>query len=189
MNTINFLFITYIVDIMKKIRIVIFIIIAFVIWILSWIFFYSIKWVKDIKISKQEIFDNDLKCQEYLDKLKSERTSIEEEGYKKFYLSYSIFYSPITNSCLWALEAHEIFNYDDYEYSSEVSNVIVSVFWWESAWFTVRYNKDWSKYCYGTSKFPWADETWYNMFMCNDGKNPELADKAWNEEINRLKWN
>ena len=146
------------------------------------------------KMSEQEIFDNNLKCQEYMDKLKWDRYSSEEDGYKDSIYEYSVFYSPITNSCLWAFIEREINNWDDFEYSTEVSNRIVSLFWWESAWFTVRYNRDWSKYCYWATEFPWADDgnLWYNhawWFWCNDGENPELADKAWEEEINRLKWN
>ena len=140
-------------------------------------------------MSEQEIFDNNLKCQDYMSALTWDWFSYEEDGYKNSVYWYNIFYSPITNSCLWTFEKREIFTYEGAEYSTEVSNYIVSLFWGDWAWFVVRYNNDWSKYCYGTTQFTWWDWLRYKNFWCNDWQNPELADKAWEEEINRLKWN
>ena len=67
-------------------------------------------------ITKQEIFENDLKCQELLD-------DYMDELRHNWYTDISVFYSPIENTCLWTFQSYRSYNndvrYNMYSYTIE----------------------------------------------------------------------
>lgn len=101
-------------DIMKKLHVILLLILVLALWILWWI--YIGKSSKTNWISKQKIFENDLKCQEKLDAYRDDLKS-------RWYTDIFVFYSPIENSCLWTFKTYNLYDnnviYNSYSYNIE----------------------------------------------------------------------
>lgn len=119
---------------MKKLKTIhiLYIVIGVLICILLWILIgrsTSNGW-----ISKQQIFENDLKCQEQLENYKDSLKG-------KWYTDIFVFYSPIENSCFWTFQSYKLFNnsvrYNWYWYTIEnLSNLHEYVYFEASSYYS-----------------------------------------------------
>lgn len=123
-------------------------------------------------LSKQDIFENNLKCQELSWQLSQKYV---EREYP--YEIKEIFYSPIENECLAVL-------YNDFYGGSWYAYTIVSAFWEKQWYFSYNYEYletailsdfSWIK-CYGEEEGCWI-------------QNLDEMEDAFQKELNRLKGN
>ena len=129
-------------------------------------------------ILENDIFERNLKCQEYLDFYrknfyeaylddsseriwKPEWITLRDTWNYKIYSNPKIFYSPVTNSCIWTFWLVEL-RYDDN--------------WNESFWYTLMINSiDWYEYAKFTT-------TSYRPFNCFYGFDNYKEIWEWNLE-------
>lgn len=117
-------------------------------------------------LSKTEIFNNNLKCQDYLNDFIKKYNPTNE-----YNESYQIFYSPIENNCIGtfvSLENNETI------YNINIIDIINTNKQAHYVW-----NENWKSYYY--NDFSWIEYTY------NDYTLPEVKE-LWQKEIKRLKW-
>ena len=160
-------------DIMKKLHVILLLILVLALWILWWI--YIGKSSKTNWISKQEIFENDLKCQEKLDAYRDDLRA-------DWYTDIFVFYSPIENSCLWTFQGWNNFD-NSYQYTIEkLSDLNKYAFFYTSSYYSgdtlVKLNTI-------TDKFTNNNCSDVSSNKCKFSDIKEVFDK----ELEYLKWN
>jgi hypothetical protein len=167
---------------MKKLHIILLLVCTLSIWILCWLFLNKdngIKW-----ISEQEIFDKNLKCQEYLSWYIEKNTPT--LGW--IINSVWIFYSPRENSCIGYLHYYD--SWEDEEGTSRIYDSY-DIDWLHWSTKKSSYTKDWwpklwELSCEKKSDFRWIN--WeYNCYL-EDTFNDKWKE-LWEKEIERLKSN
>ena len=177
---------------MKKLHVILLLILVLALWILWWIYFGKnsgwLNWV-----SKQEIFENDLKCQEKLDEYRNELEA-------HWYTDIFVFYSPIENSCLWTFKSYKLYDnavqYNWYSYtiknlSNLHRNVIFSVFSYYSWDALIKINSMTNTFN-GTecSDIDYRDyEIFKDYYDGIERCKFDDAREAYQKELEYLKWN
>ena len=134
--------------------------------------------------SQNDIFEKNLKCQEYLDSFTKENTPKLSWVIRNVW----VFYSPREKSCIWYFNYYDSWESDgDYWYSRIYDSYVI--YW--LLWNTKRssYTKDYRPAipeltCEKESDFNWKKWTYKCNIIDND-KWEELRKK----ELERLKWN
>ena len=164
---------------MKKIHIILLLVLILALWIIWWIYIgnsTNTNW-----INRQEAFEKNLKCQEYLNWFIKDNTpklgwSIDSVG---------VFYSPKENSCIWYLHYYHSWESEDVVLRIYDSYAIYWLLWSTK---TSSYTQDWMPQiweltCRKESDFKWK----YGEYDCvfDNSKWEELRKK----EIEWLKGN
>ena len=169
-----------------------------IILLLTYIVLITWCW-KNNWITKSEVFENNIRCQWFLEEYKQHRiqqapSAIVEEP--------KIFYSPKTNSCLWYYADLDMDDWFEFTKWWRVSYCIEDIFDIEKTscyiqWYKFDYTKV-KPYCYGQEEC--LEEIpimkYYSYFKGDSERNEEELDndrdkpmKMWQEEIERLKNN
>ena len=148
---------------------------------------------------KDDIFDKDLKCQEYIDYYTDTfyETYLDDDSprvWKPRWITLRdtedyvlvknphVFYSPITNSCIWTFWIAEWITDDNWEHYYWYTYRIDSIFWYEHARF---YSEPYST-C--RSEFKWSKYSEEYNELCKTKTISEIEnERLW--EIDWLKWN
>ena len=136
------------------------------------------------KMLETEIFENNLKCQDYKDAF-IERSEHVASPLTPIWIT--IFYSPVKNTCIWYFSTHydnwKI--WDEYLYTTEY--YVVDAFDSSAEWSIYQYsinntfNKKWCD---------WVSWFWYDAWILKSECNSEEdVENLWRDEINYLKWN
>lgn len=170
------------------------------------------KW-SDITVSNQEIFENTIKCQEFKEEFFAdmvpyfESQSMYDQKIGSHYYSLlmlgeddiGIFYSPVTNSCIWTAhgfgtkwdssgvgkEIEEWMYVVKDLFSPNICKVKETIYYEDVLWERIEFfNKcDWLA-AYDSEMFTTFRFTWTEMY-----NNMELAKEIFENEVNYLKWN
>ena len=143
--------------------------------------------VTENTISESEVFENNLKCQDYKDAFikRSEHVASPLEP-----IWVTIFYSPVKNTCIWYFStkydsSKEWYIWNDYVYDREF--FVVNAFDDSAEWSIYRY---WVNNVYNVTWCDWVSWFWYDTWILkSECKNEEDVEKLWWDEINYLKWN
>ena len=143
--------------------------------------------VTENTISESEVFENNLKCQDYKDAFikRSEHVASPLEP-----IWVTIFYSPVKNTCIWYFStkydsSKEWYIWNEYVYDREF--FVVNAFDDSAEWSIYQYfinnafNKKW---CDWTSWFGYNPN-----ILKSECKNEGDVEKLWWDEINYLNWN
>ena len=142
------------------------------------------KMVIENTMSESEIFENNLKCQDYKDGFIKRNEDI-AASLKPIWIT--VFYSPIKNTCIWYFSTHydNWKTWDEYLYTAEY--YIVNAFDNSADWSIYKYTIDNAldiEWC------DWVSWFWYNTWISkSECKSDNEVEKLWWNEINYLKWN
>lgn len=145
--------------------------------ILSILIFIAIYLISNNKISDKDIFERNLKCQDYLDTFIKENTPVTAVINK-----VSVFYSPKENSCIWVFEFYDVWKSEDYTVSRIFDSY--SIYWllWntkKSSYTLDKRPKLWEMTCKYESDFMWKQ--W--EYECDD------SNSKWEElRLKEIEW-